>query len=293
MGTLNPRPLDLMLFYKMERDFYNRLIRELDQVRESIDLVVALWLWFESIGHHDFIRHVAAYQNDVVLRFIAEGEACLDHLMGNRDPSRSDELPFTNFLMAEPIDLRFFEYHRDIAFDGVRYFLENVCRIIFDDALMERVARDSSHPDHRRVLSSGLRIGRPSSKPCDEDEVEAVSDMAPATPPSSRSVLNPMARPWSPETDHTPEEQRSMFITFSMGHPIAKEDIRDFFNTRYGPCVETVMMERASARQQPMYGRLVFRSASMIAVVLNGQQTAKFMIKGKHLWARIYLPRRS
>nr|XP_029120153.1 uncharacterized protein LOC105043873 [Elaeis guineensis] len=260
MGSLNPRPLDLMLFYKMERDFYNRLIRELGQVRESIELVMALWLWFESIGHHDFIRHVAACQDDVVLRFIAEGEACLDHLMGNRDPSRSDELPFTNFLMAEPIDLRFFEYHRDIAFDGVRFFLENVCRIILDDALMERVARDSSHPDHRRVLSSGgLRIGGP----------------------------------WSPETDHTPEEQRSMFITFSMGYPIAREDIRDFFNTRYGPCVETVMIEKASARQRPMYGRLVFRSASTIAVVLNGQQTAKFVIKGKHLWARIYLPRRN
>lgn len=231
MGTLNPRPLDLMLFYKTERDFYNRLIRELGQVRESIELVMALWLWFESIGHHDFIRHVAAYRDDVVLRFIAEGEACLDHLMGNREPSRSDELPFTNSLMAEPIDLRFFEYHRHIAFDGVRYFLENVCRITFDDALMERVARDSSHPDHRRVLSSGIRIGRSSSEACNEEEVEEMTDMALATPRSSRSVLNPMATPWSPETDRTPEEQRSMFITFSMGCPIAREDIRDFFNT--------------------------------------------------------------
>lgn len=66
------------------------------------------------------------------------------------------------------------------------------------------------------------------------------------------------------------------------------------YGRRYGPCVETVMIERrTSARQQPMYGRLVFTSTSMIAVVLNGQQTAKFMIKGKHLWARMYLPRRN
>ncbi|XP_008803839.1 uncharacterized protein LOC103717295 [Phoenix dactylifera] len=293
MGIVNPGPLDLMLFYKMERDFYDRLVRELGQVRESIELVMAMWLWFESLGHHDFIRHVAAYQDDVILRFIAEGEACLDRLMRNRDSRRSEELPFTSSLMAEPIDLRFFEYHRDIAFDGVRHFLENVCRIIFDDAPMERVARDSSHPDHRRVLSSGLHVRRLSAEACTEEEVEAMSDMAPATPPSSRSALNPMARPWSPETDHTPEEQRSMFITFSKGYPISREDISDFFKTRYGPCVETVMIEKAPASNQPLYGRLVFTSIAMIAVVLNGQQTAKFRIKGKHLWARMYLPRRN
>jgi hypothetical protein len=50
------------------------------------------------------------------------------------------------------------------------------------------------------------------------------------------------------------------------------------------------MVEKAAAGQLPVYGRVVLRCPSMIPVVLDGQQTAKYMIKGRHLWARIYVP---
>ncbi|KAK8963960.1 hypothetical protein KSP40_PGU000635 [Platanthera guangdongensis] len=39
-----------------------------------------------------------------------------------------------------------------------------------------------------------------------------------------------------------------------------------------------------------MYRRVVFKSASVVALVLNGQRTAKFMMDGRHLWAPMYLP---
>ena len=59
----------------------------------------------------------------------------------------------------------------------------------------------------------------------------------------------------------------------------------------FGPCIETVMVEKVAPGQQPVYGRVVLRSAAMIPVVLDGRQTAKFLIKeGRHLWARIYIP---
>jgi hypothetical protein len=58
----------------------------------------------------------------------------------------------------------------------------------------------------------------------------------------------------------------------------------------FGPCVETVMVENVAPGQQPVYGRVVLCSAVMIPVVLEGQDTAKFMIKGRHLWARMYIP---
>jgi hypothetical protein len=58
----------------------------------------------------------------------------------------------------------------------------------------------------------------------------------------------------------------------------------------HGPCVESVMVERAAPGQLPVYGRVVLRSAAMIPVLLNGQPTAKYIIKGRHLWARIYVP---
>ena len=58
----------------------------------------------------------------------------------------------------------------------------------------------------------------------------------------------------------------------------------------HGPCVEAVMVERASPGQLPVYGRVVLRSPAMIPVLLDGQQTAKYIIKGRHLWARVYVP---
>lgn len=58
----------------------------------------------------------------------------------------------------------------------------------------------------------------------------------------------------------------------------------------FGPCVETVMVEKVAPGQLPVYGRVILRSAAMILVVLDGQQTAKFLIKGRHLWARMYIP---
>lgn len=58
----------------------------------------------------------------------------------------------------------------------------------------------------------------------------------------------------------------------------------------FGPCVETVMVEKVAPGETPVYGRMILRSAAMIPVVLDGEQTAKFLIKGRHLWARIYVP---
>jgi hypothetical protein len=49
------------------------------------------------------------------------------------------------------------------------------------------------------------------------------------------------------------------------------------------------MQEVQAEDQQPLYARLVVRSASFIPVVLEGQSKAKFSINGKHVWARKYV----
>ncbi|OVA07435.1 hypothetical protein BVC80_939g2 [Macleaya cordata] len=51
-----------------------------------------------------------------------------------------------------------------------------------------------------------------------------------------RSSLNPMAEPWAPPTNEqveevipTPEDDRTLFVTFSRGYPIPERDVLDFF----------------------------------------------------------------
>ncbi|XP_020589757.1 uncharacterized protein LOC110031063 [Phalaenopsis equestris] len=285
MAALNPPSVaDLLLFHRHEREFFNRLIHRLGQRHVPTQWVMSLWLWFESIGHHDFIRRVSSSSDQLVLHFLAEAKACLLRLIFNSSSDQQDDehepLLLTNTLVSEPIGLRFFDYHHQEALHGVLYFQKNVSEIIFNDNITDQIAA-------HQVLSSGLHINWRPSVQYNVREDHFAS--------SSALMLNSMAGTSSaPVTDRSPEEQRSMFITFSRGYPLTRDEIKDFFNMRFGrPCVEMVMIEKAPVGVPPMYGRVVFTTASVIAVLLNGQKTAKFMIKGRHLWARVYVPRHS
>lgn len=280
--------LELLLFHRLERDFFHRLVRDLGQDPESMRWVMALWLWLESSGHHDFIRRVSALPGTVVLRFVDEALACLGRLAGKQHSGagRDGHLPCTNALLAEPIDdVGYFDVHREEIMDGVAPLYKNVCRVVFDDdvAAVDDAAFLPSNV--RAALLGGARAGPPVVAAA----ASSPRRTAPSTPPA---VLNPMASPWFPVQQQIPlpDDYRSLFMTFSRGYPISKEDITEFFNSVYGPCVETVMIERAPPGQLPVYGRIVLRSPAMIPVVLDGQQTAKFVIKGRQLWARIYVP---
>jgi hypothetical protein len=47
------------------------------------------------------------------------------------------------------------------------------------------------------------------------------------------STLNPMASPWVPmmqEQSPLPEDYRSLFVTFSKGYPVSRDDIMEFFS---------------------------------------------------------------
>ncbi|XP_058106590.1 uncharacterized protein LOC131249862 [Magnolia sinica] len=101
-----------------------------------------------------------------------------------------------------------------------------------------------------------------------------------------------MARPWTPERDPTPEDERCLFVTFSRGYPLTRGEIIDFFTQNWGDCVENVYVETSMAQEGPLYGRVIFNTRSMISLVLNGLEKVKFSVNGKPLWARMYRPRR-
>ncbi|XP_062206095.1 uncharacterized protein LOC133907969 [Phragmites australis] len=271
--------LELLTFHKLERDFFHRLVHDLGQDPATMRWLIAFWLWLESAGHHDFIRRAAALPGPVVLRFVEEAIACLRCLAGPgqgavaASDGRDRRLPCTNALLAEPIDdVGYFVGRREEVLGGVTSMYKNVCLVICDVNTTTTYVLPGN--------TGGARAAPP-----------VVTSPSCAAPPVKASwTLNPMASPWIPVQSPLPDDYRSLFITFSRGYPISKEDITEFFNSMYGPCVEAVMLEKAAPGQLPVYGRMVLRSAAMIPAVLDGLQTAKFLIKGRHLWARIYVP---
>ncbi|XP_010253844.1 PREDICTED: uncharacterized protein LOC104594993 [Nelumbo nucifera] len=108
------------------------------------------------------------------------------------------------------------------------------------------------------------------------------------------SNLNPNAQSWnSTSTEEVPPDDRTMFITFSKGYPLSEREVIDFFKSNYGDCIEAIRMQEVPPSMQPLFARLVFRSASTIAMILDGKDKVKFVINGKHVWARIFVPKRN
>ncbi|RCV43803.1 hypothetical protein SETIT_9G323100v2 [Setaria italica] len=288
----------LLLFHKLESDLFHRLVHDLAQDPAAMRWVIALWLWLESVGHHNFIRRVAALPGPVVLRFVEEAVACLRCLAGQCQAATADvedgrgkRLPCTNALLTEPIDdAGYFQSHREIL-DGVTHYYRSVCLAV-------------CNVNNSTTCMPNNTAGVPVAPPMVSSPIHTTPRVAPLplNPMAASFPLNPMATPWIPMQSPLmeapwipmqsplPDDYRSLFITFSKGYPISREDIMEFFDSVFGPCVETVMVEKVAPGQQPVYGRVILRSAAMIPVVLDGRQTAKFMIKGKHLWARIYIP---
>ncbi|KAM3386533.1 hypothetical protein ACQJBY_009857 [Aegilops geniculata] len=101
-----------------------------------------------------------------------------------------------------------------------------------------------------------------------------------------------LAAPYRPG-DADDEGGRSLFITFSKGFPLTREEISAYFTERWGEgCVESVMIERAPPLgEPPRYGRVAFRWASVAEAVLGGQRLVKLLVNGRQLWARKYVPK--
>ncbi|KAE8821878.1 hypothetical protein D1007_00071 [Hordeum vulgare] len=304
---MGPGMLEMAIFYAQERSFFHRLVRDLGQEREHMRWVIALWLWLEADGHDKFMRRASALPGPVVLRFVDEALACLARLAGRELAGAGTLLPCTNALLNRPIDdVTYFEEHRDKIMPGVKLLYKTVCRVVLDDTCASDDAiflpRSSTASVPRAIGSPAFAGPTPVPETPTTPTTPRFADLNAIMTPRF-SQLNAMAPPWSPVRvaqqhhqqhqmiiDPLPEEFRSLFITFSRGYPIDKDDIKEFFNSLHGPCVEDVMVERAPAGQLPVYGRVVLQSPDMIPVLLGGEPTAKYIIKGRHLWARVYVP---
>ncbi|KAF5198301.1 hypothetical protein FRX31_012109 [Thalictrum thalictroides] len=60
---------------------------------------------------------------------------------------------------------------------------------------------------------------------------------------------------------------------------------------RYGDVVEAIQMANAPPRGQALWAIVVFRSPANVDAILKGEDRVRFVIKRKHVWARLYAPR--
>ncbi|KAJ4768900.1 Rho guanine nucleotide exchange factor [Rhynchospora pubera] len=104
------------------------------------------------------------------------------------------------------------------------------------------------------------------------------------SPPNATGVSAP-AHPLHPD-------ERTLFVTFSNGSPLTADELLKFFVMRYHDDVESIYIEEPTTTRDPQYAHVTFYHQESVEFVLAGHAKVKFKVKGKHLWARRFIPRR-
>ncbi|XP_026383083.1 uncharacterized protein LOC113278469 [Papaver somniferum] len=224
-------------------------------------IVIAFWLVLEEMGYFDLIQAISTKCDSVVKQKFNETASFINYLVPNpgAEPIDTSDRPFLAGLIEIPfsrVDLYNCRYQ---LLERLNHIMQTVCNVIFTENEANKVEEAPSSSKQTQNLQSNL---------------------------------NPLAKPFSVPEPSTPTDQRSMFLTFSNGFPCSREEIFSFFTSKLGPVVESVMLERA-VQDAPQYARIVFTNESVISQILNGENKVKFMVNGKHLWARLYKPKKN
>ncbi|CAN6277247.1 unnamed protein product [Urochloa humidicola] len=211
MATSTSSVRDMLYFYCDARNVYERLV-SMGSHPEQARNAVALLLWLDPV-HHQAIRRLPSLSPAAVA--IVAGEAnsilgCLRQpqleLMGPPPP-----IPLISALCQEggvgEVDAAFLAFNQDLVVRGVADILDGAGALIFDDRLYRLLRRHQT----------GL-VGR-------RQELEAPYTCRPVT---------------------VPEDCRSMFVTFSKGQHIERQEIFDYFRHKWGDCIVRVLMEKTT-----------------------------------------------
>ncbi|PKA64148.1 hypothetical protein AXF42_Ash005160 [Apostasia shenzhenica] len=193
---------DVLSFHKLDRGIYERLLSFGLQPVTARN-VTALWMGLELIGI-DVIAAVKDRRDPAIVGgFIAEAESILDYLRQDspamHDPSVAG-IPLTAALVDEPLTLRFFYAQRNVAVRALTNILDGVGTVVFDDGLNALL----------RAHEEAVRVAEEAGRPPPPLPVEL------ALPYHTRPMQS--------------EDRRSMFVTFSKGFPLRREDIIEYFS---------------------------------------------------------------
>ncbi|KAK1396358.1 hypothetical protein POM88_006221 [Heracleum sosnowskyi] len=117
----------------------------------------------------------------------------------------------------------------------------------------------------------------------------------PARDPISEQVLSVLLRGLNvtEEETHVHFDDRTVFLTFSKGYPVTEFEVRDFFTRRFGSFIKRIRFEEVEEGVQPIYARMVARNTSILPLICDVEIRTRYIINGKHVWAKKYVRRNS
>uniref|UniRef100_A0A0D9WXL2 RRM domain-containing protein n=1 Tax=Leersia perrieri TaxID=77586 RepID=A0A0D9WXL2_9ORYZ len=296
------------------RDIFYRLVFFL-QLDTSISMeIIAFWLFLEANnGDTGFLERVDSFDDDYFQAVAFAGKNFVETLnpdlcdLGDRSIIRS---PF-----------------QQEATEGIAFYLNNVCYMVLEDLHGNEEMEEFPHhicqankgnmndevPLSTEDLLSKIKSFYASSQKnhgegpsCRSaqyprnrilqdievaiDEYASTSHLAPLLDDLSlREKHNDPVMQQQPS--EVPQDERTLFVTFSNGYPLSKDELYDFFMRHYGD-IEDITIEEPPEPRPPLFAQVTFYSQLTLRRVLDGNKRVKFMTRGKHLWARQFVPKK-
>ncbi|KAL3532693.1 hypothetical protein ACH5RR_006214 [Cinchona calisaya] len=257
--TLN----EYVSFHAMDRALYSVLAVELWRDPYESVQVLALWLWMERAVFKNFVLMISSMAPMLINKYADEALTCVKCI---NDPqffftAEMGDIPLTSSLIRKKMSLLYFHENRAILVNELRKIVTEIFAMALQDVIEDAIKR---HATHDSLVNSFANLGFVGETSTGSNHSNSSSQV----------------------------EDRTMFVTFSKGYPVAESEVREFFTKLFGNCIESFHMQPVRSDEQALYARVVFCTPAIIDLILNGVNKAKFTINGKHLWMRKFVPRR-
>ncbi|XVE59753.1 hypothetical protein DITRI_Ditri05aG0072700 [Diplodiscus trichospermus] len=154
---------------------------------------------------------------------------------------------------------------RESAKTVIEDFVKDVCQIAFFDIVLAYLARKQSSKSNKELQCQ--------TTPEEDNGELLMQQMAAMTEDKAR----------------VDSEDRTLFMTFSRGHPVSNQELHGFFVRKFGRCVEAIYMDEKNPK--PLFCFLVLRSLSDMSRILGGKKLVKLVINGNQVRARRFVPK--
>ncbi|RLM86550.1 hypothetical protein C2845_PM04G07570 [Panicum miliaceum] len=315
------------VMHMIVRQLFTRLVFNL-QFESSLSMeIISFWMWLEGIGHADFLASIDSLDN-YRLHSIASAAKMFIKALRLRSIQQSNHRSMEGGYFRKEAVKGIVFYLNNVCYRVLEDILEvatakeNIYRranqaqqqyvkgkatmtMSTKDLLSKIKASFTSARSHQEG-SSSRSIVVPSPKAHILKDIEnPIEQCLSSTDPlaSLFEALNIREEEEEEEEEEpadaiqiqqqpsVPRDERTLFVTFSNGYPFTADELYEFFIGNFGD-VEVISVQEPVAPKPPLYAHITFYTQDTLFRVLAGHPRVKFVIRGKHLWARKFVPKR-
>ncbi|KAF8731677.1 hypothetical protein HU200_015606 [Digitaria exilis] len=283
--------------------------------------MISFWLWLEAIGHADFLASVDALDN-YHLQSIAMAAKTFVETLRQSSHSTHGSTTQGGYFQQEAVKGIVF-YLNNVCFKvlvdmrELAEAKEDTYRLRFTNQQAQQQDRKGKAPMSTKDLLSKIKASytstssheagsssrsQPSPRPLILRDIESPIEQCLSTTYPLATLFESLnireeestnAKLLQIQIQHSrvPRDERTLFVTFSNGYPFTADELYEFFIGNFGD-VEIITVQESVDPKPPLFAHITFYTQETLFRILGRHRTAKFVIRGKHLWARKFIPKR-